>query len=142
VRVDYYSREDWLKYFADVAHAAVFDPDVVRQEGGFGFALLVIDEEKDEPIIYVTCAKNPAGGAYIEYGGSFPNSRGSQKVLRAFQLVNKWFEEKGFTHSGLMTRNTNKQMNRLALATDYFVTGVHMDDGRLYLDYTREFTNG
>lgn len=138
MKIEFYEREYWLEHFELHAHAAVFEPGVSRNEGGFHFALMVVDEETDTPIIYVTCLKTTAGGVFIEYGGSFPDFRGSMKVLRAFRAVNEWFKINLFKYAMLATRNTNAAMNKLALADDYFVTGVHTDDGRLYLDYTKE----
>jgi hypothetical protein len=132
----------WLKEFSENAHLSVFEPDVGYEPGSLDFALMTIDEEKDAPIIYTTVKDLPKKGAYIEFGGSFPDYRGSSKVLRAFIQMTDYFRVENYKFVCFGCRNNNIPMNRLGLSAGYIPTGMLYDREKLFLEYTKEFTNG
>jgi hypothetical protein len=137
MRVVLISREDWLRDFARNAHLAVFDEDTSFEEGSFTTTMLVIDEKTDTPIIYMTYHEVPQGGVFVEYGGSFPPFRSSPKVYRAFNFANDWFRSNGYKRVGMITRNTNTAMNKLAIHAGYLVVGMQFQKGKFYLEHNK-----
>lgn len=133
-------RETWLSKSYENAHKAVFgDEPVDMNESLFDAALLVIDEEADVPIIYTTVKQTTASQVFIEYGGSFPDYRGSPKVKPAFELLCNFLHEAGASRVSLATKNTNIPMQRLALSTGFTPWGMTFGKTGLFLEYIKSF---
>lgn len=137
MRVVLIDRETWLRDCARNAHKAVFDEDTSFEEGAFTTAMLVIDDSANTPIIYMTFHEVQKKAVFVEYGGSFPPYRGNPKVYRAFNHANEWFRLSGYSRVGMITRNTNTAMNKLAIHAGYIVVGMQFQNQKFYLEHSK-----
>jgi len=130
-------RDIWIKDYQDVAYKAVFgfDPPSEIKNSLFDKAFLVIDEEKDSPIIYATVKQTTEKSLFIEFGGSFPSYKLSPKVRKAFFLLCKTFKEAGSTYTSLSTLNNNISMQKLALSAGFMPMGMNISNHGLMIDY-------
>jgi len=137
------ARDVWLEKYSDDAYITVFGEEpTITKESLFDAAFLVIDEEKDTPIVYMTMKQISTKGVFIEHGGSFPEFRGSPKVRPAFRYLLDYLHSAGSRTISLITRNTNTAMQKLALATGFICTGCNYNGEGLFLEYTLKFNEG
>lgn len=132
------SKEEWAEKFYAAAHAAVFKEFMGPDDERISFAILVIDPEKDEPIMYATICEPKKDSAYINYGGSFPPYRGSTKAVKAFKkIVSELFE----THSEISyhCENINVPMLKLGIKSGFRVIGLtYTKSHKILLEHSLE----
>lgn len=130
-------RKTWLEKYSKNAYMSVFgreDHDL-QEASLFDAALMVMDEESNCPIIYTTIKQTTAKSVFIEFGGSFPDYRGTAKVKPAFEKLCAYLKEAGAEFVTLSTKNTNIAMNRLALSVGFIPSGMNFNKEGAFVDY-------
>lgn len=130
----YFTREQWKERYSKSAYESVFGETADLSESLFDYAFVVVDEHEC-PIIYTTIKQLSEKSLYIEHGGSFPDYRGSRKVLPAFKmLIDAWYNG-GADRISLSTLATNVAMQKLALSAGFLPCGMFHNDKGLFLQY-------
>lgn len=138
MRVVRISPEDWAKHH-HVAHTVVFDEEPEADNSCTDFTLVVEDKE-ETPIIYTTVSDMAKGHACMEFGGSFPDHRGTPTVGKAFLMLLGWFKENGYTSVSFVTRNDNMAMLKLGWFGGFKIVGCSLSQRGLLLENRLEFT--
>ena len=129
--------DEWKKLYEKNAHLAVFEEYVDEEKSKLDFALLVVNK-KDEMVVYMTIKEMDKYTAFIEYGGSFPNKRGSVESFPAF-LACLEFLEKDYERVNFFTENKNKPMLKFGLNAGFEIIGCCYSNNKFLLEHTLEF---
>lgn len=130
-------KDDWATAAAD-AHLIVFEKVKKPEMDRIDFAL-VVESEHEIPLQYATCRELDAESLYLQYGGSFPGTKGSIKSHRCFEEILTWAREQGYKRVSFLVENTNLAMLKLALTTGFLITGVRNHDGSILLEHVKKF---
>lgn len=135
VRLEILDPTEWALLAKD-AHAIVFekvrDPAMDRLTG----ALLAIDEEKNQPVGYATYRELDNESVYLQWGGAFPEIRGSIHVARIYRLF--LFTLEAYRRIGTHIENTNVSYLRLAMAHGFRIIGTRTFRGEVLVELLRE----
>lgn len=142
MRVDKFTREEWLEKYAKDAHWAVFEEDFPVHNMRADFILCVVDLSKNIPIIYSTVSELTAKSVCMEWGGSFPDYRGTPYTKRAFQVMMMYFKEFGYEMVSFLTRNDNYPMLKLGFSAGFKTTGLNTNKDGIFLENTLYFKEG
>lgn len=144
MRIVQIDRVEWIKNFQNDAYKKVFEDDDTSSmdRSLFDHAFVVVDDKTEMPIIYNTIKQSSTDSVFIEFGGSFPEYRGSMKVKPAFKILLDMYKNGGAKVVHLNTKNTNVAMQKLALSTGFTQFGVHLSAGNLFLEYALIFGEG
>jgi len=142
MKVTLFSRQEWLEYFGNDAHFSVFKESVgdTLNKSFFDAAAVVFDNTL--PVIYTTVKQLSEDSVYLEFGGSFPEYRGSFKVLKAFKLLIETFKNSGALMVGFATKNDNVAMQKLGLGAGFLPCGFHTTKSGVFIEYTLNFKEG
>jgi hypothetical protein len=129
-------KEHWDEVYAKNAHEAVFAETYNPASSRADFALLVVRKDLDEPVLYATVQEVNGLSVTLEYGGSFPNHRGSPITFKAYEAILDMLRE-SYEQAYMMIRNDNRSMLKFALKKGFLVTGVSVGaQGALLLEHT------
>ncbi len=140
MRVVQIAKEKWSE-LAEKAHLIVFNEIKKPEQDRIDFALLV-ESGSGVPLQFATCRELDAESLYIQYGGSFPGTKGSLNSLRAFDKILEWAEFAGYRRLSFLVENTNEAMLKLALHTGFLITGIRHFKGLILLEHLKEFGRG
>lgn len=135
VEVKRIASEDWALLSVD-AHVSVFKEGWSHDKERISYALVTVDEN-DQLVQYTTIKENDAESAYLHYGGTFPNYRGSIRAHKSFQAILVWLLER-YKYVSFLTENTNWAMNKFAIHEKFRVIGVRNFNGQVMLEYWKE----
>lgn len=135
MKIIFYTKEQWMSGGATEAHYLVFDKELSGAETVFDFAALVVDEEKDAPVIYSTFQELGPHSVNLGFGGSFPAYRGSPLVAKAFSMLVDTALER-YKMVSFMTKNDNYPMLKLGFSKKFKVTGLNTSPDGLFLENT------
>ena len=140
MKVQAFTRSDWLDKFAKDAYSTVFERNFDEvKKSLFDAAILVVDDNEC-PISFATYKQLTEDSVYLEHGGSFPDYRNKPEVKPSFQEMLKFLQLIGAKQITLSTRNENVPMQRLALSSGFIPTGMHMIPDGLFIQYELNFT--
>jgi len=132
-----FSREEWIKRFQAPAYQAAFAKDPSDMDPSlFDLAILGVDEETDKPISYMTCKQQSEHAIFIEYGGVFPDFRGSPKSQQFFNDGMTYLQKAGAKIINFATTNDNVKMQIMGLKAGFRCMGCYMDGSKLFLEYS------
>lgn len=137
MRVQRVHKDDWLTAAAQ-AHLIVFNETKKPELDRIDFAL-VVESEHQIPLQYATCRELHAESLFVQYGGSFPGTKGTINSLRCFEEILTWAREQGYKRVSFLVENTNTPMLKLALTTGFLITGVRNHDGAILLEHVKKF---
>lgn len=123
---------EW-KLLSRDAHVSVFREDWDADKDRIDYALLTVDG-KNELIQFATIRELDAESAYIQYGGSFPNYRGTATSHRSFQAILRWLDER-YKNVSFLTENTNFAMLKFAIKERFVVIGVRNFKNHIMLEH-------
>lgn len=130
------SRDIWKQNYEQNAHISVFgetfDPERTRMD----YAVLIINNQ-DELVIYSTVQEMDKYTCFLEYGGSFPNKRGSTESYPAFSFM---CDEllKTYKRVNFYTENVNKPMLKFGFKKGFVVVGLCFSNNKILLEHTLE----
>ncbi len=135
IEVDKLSADEWKKMAQD-AHATVFNeirkPDMDR----ISFALL--GREALVPLGYVTVRELDKESCYWQYGGAFPSSAKSPKVLTCYLKFINYSLELGYKRISTYIENTNKTMLKIAIEVGFKPIGIRNFKDQILLELILE----
>lgn len=130
-------KDDWASGAAN-AHLVVFGEASKPEMDRIDFAL-VVESEHEIPLQYASCRELSADSLFLQYGGSFPGTKGTMKSLRCFEELLTWARDAGYKRISFLVENTNIAMLKLALTTGFLITGVRNHKGAILLEHVKEF---
>lgn len=137
ILVKHVTKEDW-KPMAVAAHGAVFSEEWDADMERIDKALITVDQETDMLLQYATLREIDSESVYISYGGSFPSAKGSPRSLESFVAILEDLK-KSYKRVVFLTENINFPMLKLALKTNFVITGMRQAKGRTMLEHVLEF---
>lgn len=129
------NKQDW-RTLAVGAHLAVFNETWTPDRERIDFALLTVDEE-NKMIMYATIREMDSQSAYIQYGGSFPDYRGSVHSIDSFRAILKWLFDH-YVNVSFFTENTNWAMLKFAIREKFRVICTRTFDGHVMLEHYKK----
>lgn len=131
------TKDDWAT-LAERAHLIVFNEIKKPEMDRIDFALIV-ENESSVPLQYATCRELDAESLYLQYGGSFPGTKGTIKSIRCFNAILDWANLAGYRRVSFLVENTNEAMLKLALSVGFLIIGVRNYRGLVLLEHAKEF---
>lgn len=128
--------QEWADYSKE-AHLLCFNEIKAVDMDRISFALLAVDEEK--PVAYMTIQELDGMTAYLQHGGSFPETRGSANSWKAYVSMLKYLKEMGYVRGGTYIENTNKPMLKFAMKAGWLITGIRTFEGTVLLEHQIKF---
>ena len=118
------------------AHLIVFKEHKPSEWDRIDFALLT---EKDGNIrAYVTCREISHDTLYWQYGGAFPNIKGSIYSIQDMDAFLGWCRER-YARVTFLVENTNYPMLKMAMRSRFQIAGVRVFKGSILLEHLLEF---
>jgi len=140
VRVVKVPKDEWAK-ISEGAHLIVFNETKKAESDRIDFAL-VVESEHGIMMQYGTCREVDAESLYIQYGGSFPGTKGSVNSHRCFEAILTWAREQGYRRVSFLVENTNEPMLKLALRTGFLIVGIrNFRKKSILLEHVKEFAD-
>jgi hypothetical protein len=131
------SKQEWSE-ISEKAHAACFNEVKPKEWDRIDFALVGVDKVKNQMINFVTMREVDHETIYWQYGGSFPEYKGSLLAARSYAMAIKWCEG-SYKRMVTLIENTNKSMLKLAAFNGLLVIGVRNFKGKVLLEHGIEF---
>lgn len=129
------SPDQWKEVAKD-AHLICFneirDPSLDRID----FAL--INERDGEPLNYCTARELDSESVYWQYGGAFPNSKGTTSSFYSYKRNAEWCFSQGYERITTYIQNTNLPMLKIALQVGFLVIGTRHFKGDVLLELQLE----
>lgn len=132
------SLEEWNK-LSDSAHWTCFEEGRDPSLNTFDFALVVFTDDKI--CAYATILETDKETAYMQHGGSFPETRGTANTRRAYHMIMNFLRE-NYKFSTTQIGSFNRSMLKLALSENFLITGMHQYNKDIYLHLYQEFNKG
>lgn len=126
------------KELSESAHLIVFNELKSSALDRVDFALL-ISNETQKPMAFVTCQELDAFTLYWQYGGSFPDTKDTIYSVRSFELFLKWCRDHGYQRVGFRVENNNFPMLKLAMKSGFKIVGLRAFGGYVLLEHLKEF---
>lgn len=123
---------------SESAHLIVFNEIKSSALDRVDFALL-IEDEQNKPMAFVTCQELDAFSLYWQYGGAFPDTKDTIYSIRSFELFLTWAREKGYQRVGFRVENNNYPMLKLAMKCGFKIVGLRAYAGYVLLEHLKEF---
>jgi hypothetical protein len=139
ISVEMLSAEEW-RNMAEEAHLICFDEKRPPSMDRIDFALLNIQD--DMPLNYCTCRELDAESVYWQYGGAFPNSKGTIHSAKSYARNIKWCFDNGYKRISTYVHNENLSMFRIQLKCGFRVIGMRNFKGDLFLELLLEASSG
>ncbi len=126
--------------FSEAAFQTVFGAVHDRRLDRISFALVMVDEEKDEPLGYLTAREMSAEDLCWEYGGAYPAKEKSVHVLRGYMMFARWCQTR-YKRIFTLVENTNHRYLKLAMKIGFNIVGTRAQGGRLFVELSMEFAD-
>lgn len=130
------TREEWLK-MSEEAHLICFNEKRPKDLERIDYALLNVTTEGDV-LNYCTVKELDSESVYWQYGGAFPNSKGSVHSARSYARNIKWTFEQGYKRITTYAKNTNSNMLRIQLKCGFIPIGTRTFKGEVFIEMLLE----
>lgn len=137
VTVDKFNRAEWREY-SETAHAICFGTHKPADWDRFDFALVVRTAEK--LMGYITCREMDAETVYWQFGGAFPETRGTASVWKGYQAFVEFCRGK-YKRIGTLIENDNAGMLKMAAKIGFKIVGVRTYAGSVLLEHCLELAD-
>lgn len=125
---------EWSQY-SDQAHLLCFNESNRSKIELIDYALMVVDDSK--PVAYTTIRQLDLETCYMQYGGSFPETKGSAVSFRAYEcILNELKKDNKFINTYI--ENTNTTMLRFAMKVGFKIVGIKTIQNKIYLEHNME----
>lgn len=136
VFVDKFSSREWAEY-SEQAHLICFSEIKPKEWDRIDFALVVRSEEK--LMGYVTCREISADTVYWQFGGSFPDTKGTTKSWRCMNALVDFCREAKYKRITYLVENDNYAMLKMSMLMGFKIVGLRTFKDSVLLEHLREF---
>jgi len=120
------------------AHLVVFNEAKRAGVERIDFALMV-ESKAEIPMQYATCRELDGESLYLQYGGSFPGTKGTVASVRCLEAILEWIKESGYKRVSFLVENCNQAMLKMAMRCGFLIVGVRCFAGHILVEHAREF---
>jgi len=135
IEVKRLTSEEWAP-MAEKAHIVVFDE--LRPSFMNRIDWVLMGVLHGTPMGYVTVRELDSETLYWSYGGAFPETFGTIKVLPCYKLFAEQSKKYGFKRIFTSIKNTNRPMLKMALNQDFVVVGMRTFENEIFLELLKE----
>lgn len=136
IHAEFLTKEEWRNYSKD-AHEISFEETWNAELERIDYAMLLVNEQ--EPLAYVTLKETGEHSVYLQYGGAFPNSRGTILSYKAFAVMLDSLQKK-YKKITTLVENNNWGMLKFYWSAKFLVTGLRYFKNHIYLELSFEGT--
>jgi len=119
-------------------HFEVFGTLKPKDWDRIDYALLALREGEALPIAYMTCREVSRDCVYWQFGGSFPEIRGTLASWAIYKEFIEWARKK-YKMVSTYTANDNYSYLRMALKAGFKIIGTRNVDGEVFVDLNLDF---
>lgn len=137
MRVVKLTKEDWAT-LSEKAHLIAFNEhrDPISERVDFA---IIVEDGYGKPMIYITARELDRESLYWQYGGAFPDTRGTGKTKECVEEVLNWCKQNNYRRVFFYTENTNVPMLKLAMNLRFRAVGIRNYKHHVLLEHFREF---
>lgn len=134
LKVKKLSPEEWLILSED-AHLIAFNEKRPGDMDRIDYALMVEDE--GIPCGYLTARELDKESVYWQYGGAFPGTRSTSRVVLVYEALINWTLER-YERITTLVENTNVKYLKLAMHGGFRIIGCRMFGGQVLVELLNE----
>ena len=135
VEVKRISKREWQK-LAYNAHLVCFDEIRDSAMDRIDYALLNVRGKT--PLNYCTVRELDSESCYWQYGGAFPNTKGTVQSYESYRRNAEWCFRQGYKRITTYIENTNLPMIRIALKVGFKIIGTRTFKGSVLVEFLLE----
>lgn len=129
------NKGEWISLSKD-AHLICFNETRDPMMDRIDFAL--INDRDGIPLNYCTVRELDADSVYWQYGGAFPNTKGSVVSYYSYERYANWCFDDGYKRITTYIENTNLPMLKIALKVGFLIIGTRTFKGCVMLELLLE----
>lgn len=122
---------------SEQSHLICFNEKRERSLERIDYALLVIGEETDLPMGYITVRECDGETVYWQHGGGFPGTIGIP-IFRTYEACIAWTKNR-YKRIYTQIENKNKRMLKMAMKVGFEIIGVKSFHQHVMLEHLLEF---
>jgi RimJ/RimL family protein N-acetyltransferase len=138
MKVERLSKENWA-VLAEAAHLVVFGEHKSASMDRIDFALLGLSME-GTPMGFITCREFDQDTLYWQFGGAFPDTRGTHRTFSVYQRFIDWCRGK-YTRITTLIENTNTAMLKMAMKVGFRIVGIRYYRGSILVEHLLELNS-
>jgi len=135
IEVDKINRGEWISMSRD-AHLICFNEARDPMMDRIDFAL--INSRDGEPLNYCTVRELDSESVYWQYGGAFPNTKGTTTSFYSYKRNADWCFNEGYERITTYIENNNLAMLKIALKVGFLIIGTRTFKGHIMLELLLE----
>ena len=135
--VEVLSPEQWATV-SEGTHFEVFGTLKPKDWDRIDYALLALREGEPLPMAYVTCREVSRDCVYWQFGGVFPEVRGTFATWAIYKTFIEWARAK-YKMVSTYTANDNYAYLKMALKAGFKIIGTRNVDGQVFVDLKLDF---
>lgn len=139
ITVDRLTKEEWLPLSAD-AHLVCFNEKIEQDFNNIDFALMMTKDKT--PLNYCTVRILDQESCYWQYGGAFPNSKGTVYSYKGYAAFAHECFDAGFKRITTYIENDNIAMIKIALKVGFKIIGTRNFKGSVLVEFLLEREDG
>lgn len=134
IRSEFLTKDEWKSY-SKAAHQLAFNERWDEDMERIDYAMLLVNDS--EPVAYVTLKVTGENSVYVQYGGAFPNIKGTFLTYKAFaKMIHDL--QKIYKKITTLVENNNWGMLKYYWSTKFKVTGLRYFKNSIFLELTFE----
>jgi RimJ/RimL family protein N-acetyltransferase len=126
---------EWASLAKD-AHLICFNE--VREPSMDRIDYALINSRDGDPLNYCTVRELDSESVYWQYGGAFPNSKGTGTTYYSYQRNAEWTFEQGYKRITTYIENNNVAMLKIAIKVGFRVIGTRTFNNHIMLELLLE----
>lgn len=119
------------------AHLITFNEVKHSDQDRISFALIV-KNENEVLLGYVTCRETDSDTLYWQYGGAFPGTIKTSVTFLGYQAFANWCRPR-YKRIVTYINNTNVTMIKMALKIGFLIKGIKVWNNHVLLEHVLEF---
>jgi len=132
-------KQSWAG-LSEYAHSVCFEEVKPTENDRIDYALVCYDDDS-KPMSYVTCREFDSETVYWQFGGAFPETKGTIKSYKSYMAMTAWTSER-YKRITTLIENDNIVMLKFAMKIGYKIIGTRNFKGSVLLEHLLEFDQG
>ena len=126
---------EWSE-MSEKAHLICFSENRPAGMDRIDFALLNV--RGADLLSYCTVRELDKDSCYWQYGGAFPNTKGTPTSWRSYQMYADWCFSNGYQRISTYIENTNLPMIKIALKVGFKIIGTRTFKNQILVEFLLE----
>lgn len=129
------SKEEW-RQMSENAHLICFNEHRPSSMDRIDFALLNVRDT--DALDYCTVRELDEESCYWQYGGAFPNTKGTPTPVHSYKRYAEWCFANGYKRITTYIENTNIAMMKIALHVGFRIIGTRTFKNHILVEFLLE----